>query len=255
MPPERACCIVNAMADREEQTFAFSLRIGGEVFCIEGVLPAGEEGREAMMPVLFGVADAITEAAERSLPEGRKVSCGPACGACCRQLVPVSLTEAAWLRRVVMPSLSEDHLQRVAERVRRAREVLAADGLLLELSALPGETDRERRQGVGLKYFVKSVACPFLEDESCSIHRLRPLACREYLVTSPAAACARPAPGAVEPVPISRAPSHALIGADAAASGTPGWRTMIDVLVDEELPDSRPLGQAEDFLRGFLDRL
>jgi Fe-S-cluster containining protein len=34
--------------------------------------------------------------------------------------------------------------------------------------------------------------CPFLEDESCSIHPDRPLVCREYLVTSPAELCAGP---------------------------------------------------------------
>ena len=35
------------------------------------------------------------------------------------------------------------------------------------------------------------VACPFLENESCGIHRERPLVCREYHVTSPPADCSR----------------------------------------------------------------
>ena len=34
------------------------------------------------------------------------------------------------------------------------------------------------------EYFTYQVACPFLENESCSIHESRPIACREYLVTS-----------------------------------------------------------------------
>jgi hypothetical protein len=35
-----------------------------------------------------------------------------------------------------------------------------------------------------VRYFLQGVACPFLEAESCGIHPDRPLACREYLVTS-----------------------------------------------------------------------
>jgi hypothetical protein len=35
------------------------------------------------------------------------------------------------------------------------------------------------------------VPCPFLEDESCSIHEQRPIVCREHHVTTPAANCAQ----------------------------------------------------------------
>ncbi len=45
------------------------------------------------------------------------------------------------------------------------------------------------------RYFHLGIACPFLEDESCSIHADRPISCREYLVTSPAVNCADPKPG------------------------------------------------------------
>jgi Fe-S-cluster containining protein len=40
-----------------------------------------------------------------------------------------------------------------------------------------------------LQFFELGVPCPFLEDESCSIHPQRPSVCREYLVTSPASDC------------------------------------------------------------------
>ena len=48
------------------------------------------------------------------------------------------------------------------------------------------------------------VPCPFLEDESCSIHPERPLVCREYLVTSPAALCAGPTQEGVTPVAVPK---------------------------------------------------
>ena len=46
--------------------------------------------------------------------------------------------------------------------------------------------------------------CPFLEDESCSIHPERPLVCREYLVTSPAELCAGPKQEGVTPVAVPK---------------------------------------------------
>ena len=41
------------------------------------------------------------------------------------------------------------------------------------------------------QYFDLQIACPFLENESCSIHVDRPSICREYHVTSPAERCSR----------------------------------------------------------------
>ena len=46
--------------------------------------------------------------------------------------------------------------------------------------------------------------CPFLEEESCSIHPDRPLVCREYLVTSPAELCAGPTQEGVTPVAVPK---------------------------------------------------
>jgi Fe-S-cluster containining protein len=60
----------------------------------------------------------------------------------------------------------------------------------------------DRGQSVMLRYFAQGIPCPFLEEESCSIHADRPTACREYLVTSPAENCSRPTPETVEMVPV-----------------------------------------------------
>ena len=53
-------------------------------------------------------------------------------------------------------------------------------------------------------YFALGIPCPFLEEESCSIHPDRPLVCREYLVTSPAELCAGPTQEGVTPVPVPK---------------------------------------------------
>jgi hypothetical protein len=61
-------------------------------------------------------------------------------------------------------------------------------------------SDRE----MSVAYFALGVPCPFLEEESCSIHPDRPLVCREYLVTSPAELCAGPVQEGVTPVPVPK---------------------------------------------------
>jgi Fe-S-cluster containining protein len=43
--------------------------------------------------------------------------------------------------------------------------------------------------GLADEYFALGIACPFLEDEACSIHPDRPSICREYMVTTPAERC------------------------------------------------------------------
>jgi hypothetical protein len=55
-----------------------------------------------------------------------------------------------------------------------------------------GELSLHDRQALGLEYFKRGIHCPFLVEGACSIHFDRPLACREYLLTSTAADCASP---------------------------------------------------------------
>ena len=48
----------------------------------------------------------------------------------------------------------------------------------------------EETQSMAKEYFKLGIACPFLEDESCSVYPFRPLICREYLVISSPDHCA-----------------------------------------------------------------
>src|SRR5262249_33580720 len=56
----------------------------------------------------------------------------------------------------------------------------------------PAECDQDNSGPLFTTYFAQGIPCPFLEEESCSIYADRPQVCREYLVASPAANCARP---------------------------------------------------------------
>ena len=156
------------------------------------------------VPIVHGLAQLLVQAAEREArAAGRSVSCGPGCGACCRQLVPIAPAEAIVLRRVIA-QLDADQRTRVEYRFAAARKRLRSLGIDTRLRNESGKKEPESRRALGLEYFALGIACPFLEDESCSIHDQRPLACREYMVTSDPSVCSHPEFGTVETVEMPR---------------------------------------------------
>ena len=171
-------------------------------------VPAAPAPIEAWLPFLHSLASKSAQSAEdAAVRDGKCVSCTKGCGACCRQLVAISLVEARALGRLVadMPQPRQTEIRgRFAEVLRRISEsgVLERDFSRAETiaDAPLAETEHQR---LGAAWFGLSVACPFLDDESCSIHDSRPLVCREYQVTSPAAACSRLYKEPVERVELS----------------------------------------------------
>ena len=66
---------------------------------------------------------------------------------------------------------------------------LEAEGLLAEMGRF-GRLSRSDLRSLAIRYFRMHAPCPFLEGDTCSIYGQLPLACREYLVTSPSECCA-----------------------------------------------------------------
>src|SRR3546814_4607207 len=85
-----------------------------------------------------------------------------------------------------------DEAERIRARFGEAVARLKAAGLHGRLEDRASLRTAEQTRALGLDYFRAGVACPFLVDESCGIYAVRPMKCREYLVTSPAANCADP---------------------------------------------------------------
>lgn len=188
----------------------FGLRIGGRVTRIETRVPAGPSPVSALLPAVRVIADAVVREATRSAEAaGAKVSCRAGCGACCRQPVPIAESEAFALAALVR-SWPEARRRRVEARFREALTTLESAGLLDRLRGLNDLDGADERQAIGRAYFDLALPCPFLEAESCSIHADRPIACREYAVTSPAVECADPVPDRIDVVPIPSRPSVAL---------------------------------------------
>jgi Fe-S-cluster containining protein len=233
---------------------AFSLV--GQRFDVQASLPQGRARPRDLLPALHAIDDAVVDSAVHEVErQGHTISCRKGCGACCRQVVPISEAEAHQLREVI-ERLPPPRQATIRTRFAAARERFERAGLLDRLRR-PGQMNDEQRQKLALDYFREWVACPFLEDESCSIWPDRPLECREYLVTTPAEHCSRPLEESVVSVGLPGRVSVALgeLGTSTSERGV-WWLPLILAL---EWTDAHPLEPksrpTQQLLREVLGRL
>jgi Fe-S-cluster containining protein len=142
-------------------------------------------------------------------------------------MVPLTIFEAEalsdWIR-----TLPEARQKELALRFHHALLKIAAAGLIDRMVNENWLAESESARRLALDYFYLRVPCPFLEDESCSIHPFRPLVCREYLVTSPAEHCADPATLQAAPVHLPLRFSRILSALGSEVEGEPrGWIPLI----------------------------
>jgi Fe-S-cluster containining protein len=179
------------MAETGQSTATLRLKVGDLQIAHPITVPSRPVAATAVLPALQGLVNEVVGAAER----GKDISCRKGCGACCRQLVPISRTEGEALLALI-EAMPRERRKAVRARFATAEAAITQAGL----AERGTRSDRE----MSLAYFALGVPCPFLEEESCSIHPDRPLVCREYLVTSPAELCAGPAQEGVTPVPVPK---------------------------------------------------
>ncbi|HUO06913.1 MAG TPA: YkgJ family cysteine cluster protein, partial [Phycisphaerae bacterium] len=169
--------------------------------------------RRALLPVLQQLTDAVVNIAEqRAADAASPISCKKGCDACCRQMVPITPTEAHFLAHL-LNALDAPLAARIRDRFQNALAALDSAGLLQKLlhrHLLPPEQLAQ----LDRHYFSLQLPCPFLEDHACSIHQHRPLACREFLVTSDPLHCTDPGSGRVAQVELGARISHALLATE-----------------------------------------
>lgn len=184
------------MADSGTSTATLRLTVGGLKLAHPIAVPNAPVPAADIVPTLQGLVNAVVDAAETgAVKSGATISCRKGCSACCRQLVPVSRSEAERLLTTI-EALPAERQKELRRRFAEAERRIAVAGL----SERGDRSDRE----LSVAYFAMGLPCPFLEDESCSIHPDRPLVCREYLVTSPAELCAGPRQEGVTPVAVPK---------------------------------------------------
>lgn len=224
---------------RPIRTATVDLKVAGSRLRLELGVPDGPVRAIEILPLFQALTDAIVgAAAEDAQRKGHAISCRKGCGACCRQLVPIAEVEVRALRALVA-SLPEPRRSTIVARFAAARQRLEDAGLLAALRH-PERVPSADAEALGNAYFALGIACPFLEDEACSIHAERPLACREYLVTTPAVHCAQPNAENIHCVPVPARVSRAIrrVDEDAPRDYEP-WIPMILALewpLEEEAP-------------------
>jgi Fe-S-cluster containining protein len=146
-----------------------------------------------LLPALHEIDNKfVATAVEVFVEKNEAISCKAGCGACCRQPVPLAEFEAYQIASLV-EQLPISRRTAIKKKFSEAYEKLESINWLKHLEELlENSATKEEIQTHALAYFYQNIACPFLEAESCSIYLDRPLACREYLVTSPAENCKKP---------------------------------------------------------------
>lgn len=237
----------------------FTLLLGETALTANVNLPVGQTTLTAILPILQNLDNAIVDAAGKEAAQaGKSISCRAGCGACCRQLVPVSLFEAealtAWIGTLPPPQRSE-----LERRFHLALSALRDAGVLEKVLDHESVLEQEQITQLGIDYFHAGVACPFLENESCSIYPIRPLSCREYLVTSPAELCRDPAANQVAGLRLPVKLSRALFAIGRSVEqGSRGWFPLVFLLAWAEsgaTPGAYVSGSGHEVLGRFLDQV
>jgi len=240
-------------------TVQFALKVQGVNLEVRAQLPEGPVRPVVLLPILQSLSNSMSELAIQAANRlGEQLSCREGCGACCRHAVPITPAEA----RTIAEWLHEQPEGRQAilrERFRQAAARLEEAGIASRIRESPRDLTRETMHELGLEYFALGIACPFLEEERCTIHEMRPLRCREYLVVSPAEHCAHP--GAEEIVSIKPPVMLSQILAKWDANGVPQPHelillTMLDEWIarhpaERDQPHRTSPELLHEFLRAF----
>jgi len=169
--------------------------IKGRVCINEGSMALYE-----LVPMAYELTNILVKRAKMKKERaGRQISCKAGCGSCCSQMVPLSPPEAFHLMNILD---SVPHAQRSI----LFKELDRIAGQLKDKKMIEGLLDPEYHDEPVLKiakqYFYLNMPCPFLREGSCFIYPNRPIACREYNVTSPPAWCSDPYSHEIEKVPM-----------------------------------------------------
>src|SRR5439155_6346622 len=109
------------------------MNVGSRRLSLKVSVDAGPTHLMDLLPLAQNIANAIVGAAvEDIVEEGKSISCKKGCGACCRQLVPISQVEARRIRDLV-EAMPEPRRSQVRARFTEARRYLDEAGLLDKL--------------------------------------------------------------------------------------------------------------------------
>ncbi|NLH17512.1 MAG: hypothetical protein GX455_13135 [Phycisphaerae bacterium] len=155
-----------------------------------------------LVPMANQLSQAIVDATSRRIEESDcRISCQKGCDACCSYMIPISPAEAYRIRNEIykLPTVEQKTLFRSCQHT--ARQLI--DHKLPGTVFSPTQDQEERLELLSDWYKELKLPCPFLVHHACCIYEFRPLACREYLVTSHPSKCRSESNERSKRVPIS----------------------------------------------------
>jgi Fe-S-cluster containining protein len=186
-------------------------------------IPRKPIGLSDCVSFMHSLADELIGLAVRkSANQGAMVSCGPGCGVCCCQLIPISAPEVLFIvKRLLAMPLAERGP--ILSRFETIENHMKETGLLGRLRSLRETTEKAGNRAIAGEYFGLKEPCPFLVAQSCSIHAWRPVVCREFNALSDPSLCTDPFVNKIRTVPLFKRPSTVLaILASRVAGISPG---------------------------------
>lgn len=144
-----------------------------------------------LVPMARALCTKIVNAtAEIATDRGQRITCSKGCTYCCSYLAPLSPAEAFRIRDEILTMPVSRRRYYLRSMMVRARYILNHRQSLQQPEELSGLTSQQNcLQNISEWYSSLKLTCPFLSSQQCSIYQLRPLVCREYLVSSPASVC------------------------------------------------------------------
>src|SRR5882724_8140722 len=112
------------MADFGQFTATLRLTVGDLKVVHPITVPSAAVPATEIVPALQGLVNAVVAAAET----GKTISCRKGCGACCRQLVPISRTEGERLLQLV-EAMPPERREALMARFAAAEAAIEAGGL------------------------------------------------------------------------------------------------------------------------------
>lgn len=233
-----------------------TLSIGGAKIEMEMTVPANPVKPMRMLPIFQAMASSFVDTSINEIKaQGEKISCKAGCGACCRQVVPLAEIEAYQIAELV-ENMDEPRRSEIKQKFEDAYKYFHEKNWFERMEKY-ADISLEERQTVVLEYFYDGIPCPFLENESCSIHAVRPLACREYLVTSPPENCAAPTAETIRSVKMIIEPSKIL--RETARSENLQKLNFVPMIRALEwardFPENMPLKKGTEWVTEFVNKL
>ena len=241
------------MNETEWVTGNVTLSVGGSPLKMQMTVPANPVKPHRMLPIFQQMAGSfIGMAVDSAAANGQQVSCAAGCGACCRQMVPLAEIETYHLAEIV-EKMEPDRREVIKSRFADALQRVAASGIFERMTNI-GTLSSAEREALVVEYFRLGIACPLLENESCSIHEDRPIACREYLVSSPPINCSTLGTDVLEPieVPIVVSKSLRKLGQERSISGVDFIPLVLALEWVERNPDRFSSKTGEQWMAEFF---